>query len=154
MSLQWECCNSDLAFYVRNLKLGHRCHKNNFTRIELKIYFFISDFPESMRLMIVTEKSTSLLVLLFNNLYDHQIQAVISTAKMSCYVSTQLSWERETATETENLDSPALFIRHTRTGGKRSEITGYIGGSVTAIFLSQMNLQSPSRSNIEVLVKN
>lgn len=101
MSLQWECCNSDLAFYVRNLKLGHRCHKNNFTRIELKIYFFISDFPESMRLMIVTEKSTSLLVLLFNNLYDHQIQAVISTAKMSCYVSTQLSWERDSHRDRE-----------------------------------------------------
>lgn len=74
--------------------------------------------------------------------------------KMSCYVSMQLSWERETATETGNLDSPVLFIRHTRSGDKWSETTGYFGGSVTEIFLSQVNLRSPWRSNIKELVKS
>jgi len=55
----------------------------------------------------------------------------------------QLSWETETATETRNLDSPVLFIRHSSSGDKWSETTGYFGGSVTVILLSQVNLRSP-----------
>ena len=63
--------------------------------------------------------------------------------KMSCYVCTHLSWERDTATETENLDSLALYIRYRRLGDKWPETIGYFGRSVIMILLSEMNLGSP-----------
>lgn len=80
--IMWESYVSDLPFV---LKSRDRCHKNNFTSIELRIHFVISDCSGSMRLTIVTEKKYKGL---FNNNYLIIITTIIITT--STYDSVSL----------------------------------------------------------------